>query len=390
MGFDVPKDAEFLSDARLRVGSLQATLETFDKAWIYKFHLSGAETVRDDFAPTFSETISTNQKVGYTSTLQLGVPGSPFQHFLTGLLERRVETFEQPATSPIKREMERNSVAGEIRGEYFKSLFVTGSLRHDDNDFFQDFTTWNVNASYKIPGSIFRLHSGVGTGVKYPGFADLFGTFEGFVPNPNLIPEESFGYDLGIEATFGRAVLDITYFHADLTNEIVFASSGPFTLANLPGESTRDGIEVAARYLVNRNLTLGAAYTFLLAEESTGLQEVRRPRHAGRADVNYAFGNGRGNVNIAAIYNGTMRDLAFFPFPPGGSARVALDEYWLLNAGASYKLQPGVEVFGRVENLLDQHYQEVFGFNATPGIAAFAGVKLTFGGPDGVAGTGGR
>jgi vitamin B12 transporter len=66
--------------------------------------------------------------------------------------------------------------------------------------------------------------------------------------------------------------------------------------------------------------------------------------------------------------------------------RTTLDDYWLLRATASYKLQPGMEVFGRVENLLDQHYQEVFGYNATPGVAAFAGIKLTFGGPDGYRG----
>ena len=71
----------------------------------------------------------------------------------------------------------------------------------------------------------------------------------------------------------------------------------------------------------------------------------------------------------------------FFP-----TQRVALDPYWLVNAAASYKLQPGVEVFARVENLLDQHYQEVFGFDAAP-IAAYAGVKLTFGGPEGIGGS---
>ena len=67
--------------------------------------------------------------------------------------------------------------------------------------------------------------------------------------------------------------------------------------------------------------------------------------------------------------------------------RTTLDAYWLIRAAASYKLQPGVEVFGRVENLLDQPYQEVFGYNATPGIAAFAGVKLTFGGEEGIGGS---
>jgi vitamin B12 transporter len=387
-GFDVPlDDASRFSDARLRVGSLQTTIETLDKAWVHKFHVSGTETVLNTFDPLLSQTTSTNQKVGYTSTLQLGDPASPVRHFLTGLIEQRRETFEQPATSAIEREMERTSVAGEIRGEYLKNLFVTASLRHDGNDFFQDFTTWHIGASFKVPGSIFRLHSGVGTGVKYPGFADLFGTFPGFVPNPNLIPEESFGYDFGVEATLwgGRALVDVTYFRADLTNEITFASSGPFTLANLPGESRREGVELSARYLVTNALSVGAAYTYLLAEESTGAQEIRRPRHSGRIDANYAFWERRGNVNVAVIYTGDMGDFAFDA--AFNRSRVILDDYWLVNIAASYKLQPGVEIFGRVENLLDQHYQEVFGYNATPGIAAFAGVKFTFGGPEGYGGS---
>jgi vitamin B12 transporter len=80
-----------------------------------------------------------------------------------------------------------------------------------------------------------------------------------------------------------------------------------------------------------------------------------------------------------------MGDFAFDAF--FNRSRVFLDDYWLVNVAASYKLQPGVEVFGRVENLLDQHYQEVFGYNATPGIAAFAGIKLTFGGPEGYGGS---
>ena len=66
-----------------------------------------------------------------------------------------------------------------------------------------------------------------------------------------------------------------------------------------------------------------------------------------------------------------------------------LDPYWVINAAVSYKLQQGVEVFGRVENLFDERYQEVFGFEAAP-VTAFAGVKLTFGGPDGVEATGAR
>jgi vitamin B12 transporter len=62
---------------------------------------------------------------------------------------------------------------------------------------------------------------------------------------------------------------------------------------------------------------------------------------------------------------------------------VTLDDYWLVNATASYKLQKGVEVFARVENALNAQYEEVFGYN-TPGATAFAGVRFTFGGPEGM------
>ena len=35
-----------------------------------------------------------------------------------------------------------------------------------------------------------------------------------------------------------------------------------------------------------------------------------------------------------------------------------------------------LEVFGRVENLFDEDYEEVYGFEA-PGFAAFGGIRMT-------------
>ncbi len=204
------------------------------------------------------------------------------------------------------------------------------------------------------------------------------------------MPEESIGWDFGVETKLlgGRAVIDVTYFRADLTNEIALACPPPAFICtpfNRSGVSTRSGVEIAGRYAVTPEITLGGAFTYLDAREDTGLEEVRRPRHSGRTDVNYAFHLGRGNFNLAAIYNGQTQDLV--TTAKFIDTRTTLDAYWLIRAAASYKLQPGVEVFGRVENLLDQPYQEVFGYNATPGIAAFAGVKLTFGGEEGIGGS---
>jgi vitamin B12 transporter len=284
---------------------------------------------------------------------------------------------------------------GEWRGGFADRLFLTAGIRRDDNDNFQDFTTWRAAASLVLRELNLRPHASVGTAVKLPTMFEQFGTDQFFRPNPDLTPEKSFGWDAGLEFTFhkGRVLFDVTYFRANLTDKIngFFFDPviGNFTAINLPGESTREGVEVSARFKVASNLTLGGAYTYTDARDPNGVREIRRPPHSARADIAYVFDGGRGTATLGAMYNGRMVDTAFplpFFFP---SQRVDLDAYWLVNATASYKLQPGVEVFARVENLLDQHYQEVFGFESAP-IAAYAGVKLTFGGPDGLGGSGSK
>ena len=226
---------------------------------------------------------------------------------------------------------------------------------------------------------------------------EQFGKFPGFfVANPNLKPEQSLGWDAGVEIGLGKgdhAGRDLLPRRPDRQDRRATISPFPaVSLINLPGVSTRDGIELALRTRFSPSLMGTFAYTYLLAETSAGLQEVRRPRHSGRADLAYTFAGGLGTAHLGVAYNGSMTDSvfvngpSFFPVPGG---RLLLDDYWLVNAAVSYKLQPGVELFGRVENLLDQRYQEVFGYDAAP-ITAFAGLKLTFGGPDGIGGSGAK
>jgi vitamin B12 transporter len=172
----------------------------------------------------------------------------------------------------------------------------------------------------------------------------------------------------------------VTYFDTTLTNEIdiKFVPPGVFTAFNRDGESLRKGIEVASRLALGYGLSLGLSYTLLDATEETGEQEIRRPPHCGRVDVNYAFAGGKGNLNFAAAYNGEMKDIAF-DAATFSQVKVDLDKYWLVTAAASYKVLDGVELFCRVESLFDAKYEEVFGFE-TAGVAAYAGVRLTYGG----------
>ena len=79
-----------------------------------------------------------------------------------------------------------------------------------------------------------RLRGSFGEGVKNPGVYELFGYFPGFFSgNPNLNPEQSKGWDIGMEHEFlnGRLLFEGTYFYSELDDEIdgLFYDSGLLT-----------------------------------------------------------------------------------------------------------------------------------------------------------------
>jgi vitamin B12 transporter len=378
----------FLAGANLRWEVLEGKLT-------HELRVTHNETITADRDEAFGlfKNVSEAEKAAYLATYRLDTPAIRAKHSFTGLIGTEAERFTSKSSfSAGEGERSQVAYAGEWRGEFAERLFLTAGIRHDDNDNFQDFTTWRLAASLKTNG-IVRPHASIGTAVKLPTMFEQFGAFSNFKPNPNLVPEESFGWDAGLEFALlkGRAFLDFTYFNADLTNKIagtvpVENEPGKITSENLPGQSTRQGIEIAGRLKLTEVLTVGAAYTYTDARDPDGLREIRRPPHAARADLGYTFAGGRGTASLAVVYNGKMDDTAF-ELPSFATQRVLLDPYWVVNAAVSYKLQQGVELFGRVENLFDERYQEVFGFEAAP-VTAFAGVKLTFGGLDGVESTG--
>jgi vitamin B12 transporter len=54
-----------------------------------------------------------------------------------------------------------------------------------------------------------------------------------------------------------------------------------------------------------------------------------------------------------------------------------LDDYELVDFNASYLLGHGLEIYGRVENVLDEDYEEFPTYN-TSGRAGYAGLRFSF------------
>ncbi|MEZ5855915.1 MAG: TonB-dependent receptor [Hyphomicrobiaceae bacterium] len=378
--------------ANVWLAAIQAKLLTFDGRLEHRFAYNYAQSRLEDtdigiFGEFYARNDNTRRNASYLTTLHLDTPALAgiLKHSITGLVEHEAEFFNQVTGDNLTRDRQRLATAAEYRAEIFQRLTVTGNVRRDDNDSFADYTTWRTTASLNMREWGLRPHASYGTGVKLPTMIEQFGQFANFTPNPNLKAEESQGWDAGLEVTLGKGtvVLDATYFSANLTNEIVTRFQGfNTTVANLDGESTRSGVELTARWQPFAWLNLGANYTWLDAFDDQGQREIRRPRESGRVHATLAFAQGRGTLTMAAAYNGRTPDLAF-ELPFFETRRVILDDYWLATVAARYKISPGIEVFGRIENAFDARYQEIYGFE-TAGIAAYAGMKVTFGGNDGV------
>ena len=54
-----------------------------------------------------------------------------------------------------------------------------------------------------------------------------------------------------------------------------------------------------------------------------------------------------------------------------------MKDYEILDISVTYNLTDALSIQGRVENALDENYEEVSGYN-TPGAAGYAGIRYSF------------
>ncbi len=78
------------------------------------------------------------------------------------------------------------------------------------------------------------------------------------------------------------------------------------------------------------------------------------------------------SATFGAVYVGDSDDTDFSTF-----TRVTLDDFWLANLAVSYRIFEDVELFGRVENMFDQKYEQVVGFGVA-GAAGYVGASVSF------------
>jgi len=245
-----------------------------------------------------------------------------------------------------------------------------------------------------------RIHSSFGTGIRPPNGFEL-----GFTNNPNLKPERSISVDAGVEQRFfdDKAVFDVTYFYNAYRDQIVsiggpLGTLSPYLSANL-ARSRADGIESSIRLHPLRSLEIVGEYTWLNSAilsvaNAPGVVQIpftvgqpllRHPRSSAGYNVTWTHGQLMLNTNASirgAVLDIEPNDGAFacsIPNGEGGFLPCLFRNpgYVDANLGMGYKFPRGVEIFGHLNNFLNERYEESFGFPALR-LNFVAGVKLHF------------
>ncbi len=258
---------------------------------------------------------------------------------------------------------------------------------------------WNFNpqaaVSYNVTesGNFFATFSDRG---RFPMLKDIYSSGLGSgLPNPNLLPEHSYNWNVGYKQSFGaRTVAQIVLFRSDLRNAIesvyvtdpggtstatAYCPNGKIPgfcneMANI-GKETHQGIEFEVRSTPLPRLVLNASYSFLnrninydfgsLANVSAVNTSISilptLPRNKFVGTVSYRFPH-----QILAILNEryesgiTLQDTTYSAtsplFLPYAESYASMDLFLLV------PLRSGVTVEGGVKNVLDRNYYYTAGY----------------------------
>ena len=275
----------------------------------------------------------------------------------------------------------------QIQGNVFDRLFGTAGIRHDRFNTFGDATTYRVTGAYLHKETNTKVRGSYATGFRAPTINELF--FPNF-GNPNLEPEKSQSLDVGIDQFFfhKRVKVSVGYFWnryrglIETIQNVAICGVGPFgtnfcpvnvSSAKTQGWETSVSLVLAQDAPFIKVLDIQAQYTMTLTRNlNTGARLGRWPVDQVSVRVRYQPVDPI-NVTLDFRFIGSQFNLP--STAQDDTQRVP--SFKVVNLSASYDVTKQFQIFTRVENLLNEKYEEVL-FFGTPVRSIYGGVRVNF------------
>ena len=340
--------------------------------------LSGNITLK---APLFDGRLENLVQIGYADIERENTSNGVQSYFTEGdrVLFRYQGTFAINDTNTLAFGTEREETSANEQESSIDSLFalyefkpvdnltLTGGIRVDDHETFGSETTGRVAAAWTATDQL-TFKASWGQGFKAPSIfqSTYICTFCGLTaPNTNLKAETSEAYDIGVQwqSADERIVLGATLFDQETENMIDFSYTAGYDNIALVDSQ---GVELTGAYAINNWLGIAASYTFIDSDDGNGNALARLPESTGNISASFDP-DGPFSGAVLVRYNGEEANT-------DGSE---LDSWTRVDLTGSYDLNDTVEIYGRIENLLDEEYQQILGYG-TPGLSGSVGVRLRY------------
>jgi len=245
---------------------------------------------------------------------------------------------------------------------------LLASVRHDEPDEEAGKTTSRFGVLFDLNGGRTTVRANWGQGFSLPGF---FALASPLVGNPNLRPETSESFDVGIShrSADNRIGATATLFRNEFTDLIDFDGT-TFSMVNRD-RLDAEGVELQFEYSISEEFSLQAQATYLDLEfRNTNTPVLLRPEWRGSLNFRWAP-NDKWLLDASWLNVGETFDSSI----PTGD--MVLDGYDRVDVTATFKPSGKLNILLSVDNLLDEDYFEAIGF-PSPGARARLGIRYTF------------
>jgi vitamin B12 transporter len=254
----------------------------------------------------------------------------------------------------------------------YSNAFVTIGTRYDRNKTYGSKVTYRIAPAYLLTSGT-KLKATYGTGFKSPS---LFYLFDPVFGNKDLLPEESTGWDAGIEQYFFGTPLVAGFNYFMMQFDQMFGyDPATFRTINI-NKASSEGVEIYIYSELFNKLRIKTNYTYTHVKdksEGTGSSvELRKPKHKAAFIADYNLTD-NALAGLEILYTGKRDDIYFSG--DFQTIKVIMTDYILFNLNISSRVSNMVTLYTRFENLLNTRYEEIYGFG-TPGFSVFAGVKI--------------
>lgn len=333
---------------------LRVFTEVSQGAWEHEFSVSGFRSDRFDADGFTKEFIGERLKAEYVGQVELTSA--------TALAFGIDWTEERASLDGTEFEASNTAAFAEIKHAPRDDLELSANLRYDDfSDFDGQFSgraalAWTATDATTVRTSF-------GTGYRAPSLYERFGPYSG----PNLAPETSRSFDLGVEHRIGEtAMLRATAFYIEIDNLIQY-STATSSYAQVPGTTASKGLELSGSYSFSDRLSFTGNYTYTLAKND-GVRLARVPRH----ELSMAA-----DFDVTDRLSSTLRVTHVADVLDGFGTLTPLADYTVVDLSAQYDLTDRTNAYVSLRNLTDETYETVRGYN-TSGRALYVGIQADF------------